>query len=134
MFFKIEKLDFEFGRIYAMRCDNEADAQIFLNYLESQQHEPWSDSIKTGREQLPYFDFSNDTCYIVFSNSSLVCWENSEIVGSIATTIFDFKDYDWLVDDMLSGQHAIKILESEKIYPDFNMTLDEILLGGKNNE
>lgn len=134
MFFKIEKLDFTPGKVHAMRCDNELEAQLFLSYLESQQREPWSDDIKIIGERLAYFDFSNETCYITFTNAVVITLTNSDLVKTLAVEIFNFKDYDWIVDDMINGQHAIKILESQKMYPDFNMTLEEILLGGKEYE
>lgn len=113
MFFKIEKIDFTNANSwYRMECSNVFEAQIFMNYLKTQENEYWNKNLLHAREGILDM-YSKETPITVgfslfevdFGEPILDDW-----IGS-----FDFDDYEWPewtklefdVNDFLDGRHIL---------------------------
>lgn len=87
--FNINKYKDSQSKCYAMHCETEEEARIFLKYLHSQGRK-WVDNVNY-MTRMSYETYGSETCYF-FNEGTYGGRDRMDISNEI---LLSFSDYDW---------------------------------------
>lgn len=89
--FNINKYKDSQSKCYAMHCDTEEEARIFLKYLHSQGRK-WIDNV-SYMTRMSYETYGSETCYF-FNEGTYGGRDRIDISNEILLSFSDF-EWDW---------------------------------------